>query len=211
MRLQPIFDASDLAKLPAVEPDRGFIAFEQRAVALLCIEAGGMAGWSAADRESFAAEVEWLALRHHGKVDRYRAQGTVLFFDDPGCCLQMALNLQRCVPELRLRLGMHHAEVGIASFHSNGDILWCVVGEGALEGARVAATACAGSVVISPDAYALVRGQVREARGCLLTEESDGGDWATASLTPAPSKDDVLASTFAGLGAASAWVMPTRL
>ncbi|AEG93161.1 adenylate cyclase [Ramlibacter tataouinensis] len=182
------------------------ISFEQRVVTLLCIDSPGMAGWPAPDRESFAAEVDWLASRHQGKVDRQRASGTVLFFEDPGCALQMALNLQRCASELRLRIGLHTAPAGIASFRVGSAIFWCVVGPATVEVAQVAATACGGSIVISPEAYALVRNQVREAPGCLLTEEFDGEDSATASLTPAPSHGDAAASTFAGLGmGTTAW------
>lgn len=183
------------------------ISFEQRVVTLLYIDNPGMAGWSCADRESFAAELDWLASRHQGKVDRQRASGTVLFFDDAGCALQMALNLQRFTSDLRLRLGLHTAPAGIASFRVGSSVFWCVVGPAVLEAARVAASACGGSIVISPQAHALLRHQVREARDCLLTEEIDGEHAATASLTPAPSRGETAASTFAGLGT-TAWATP---
>ena len=177
------------------------ITFEEKTLSVLFAESGDLRGWGQAARDGFTAELEWLAARHRGCVDHFGWIGTVVFFDEPGPCVRMATDLQRSASELHLRMGIHTCTGEVASFRSEGVGYTTLVGGEAGITAKVAASAARGSIVISPETYALVQAEVHaDTQGCLLTEEFQDSDLATASLTPAPLKGGHAASTFAGLG-----------
>jgi CheY-like chemotaxis protein len=180
-------------------PDLPTIRFEQKLQTLLYVECADLASWSARARSSFEGEVAWLAGRHGGIVDAYGWDGTAVFFDDPSASVRMATDLQRSAAELRLRMGITTGVCEVASFCCEGLSRQTLIGPEAGLAAQVAATAASGSIVIAPEAYALVQAEVHaDTRGCLLTEEFQDSDLATASLTPAPAPG-AAASTFAGL------------
>ncbi|HYF41101.1 MAG TPA: response regulator [Ramlibacter sp.] len=181
-------------------PDQGTIAFEQSLQTVLYVECADLANWSERDRESFRAEVAWLATRHQGTVDLYAWDGTAVFFEDPAASVRMATDLQRSACELRLRMGITTSICDVASFRCEGVVQRTLIGPEAAVAAKVAATAACGSIVIAPEAYALVQAEVHaDTQGCVLTEEFQDSDLATASLTPAPVPGGTAASTFAGL------------
>lgn len=177
------------------------IRFEQKQQTLLYAESGSVGGLSERNSDSFAAEVEWLATRHGGTVDRFVDGAAVVFFDEPAACVRMAMDLQRSANELHLRAGIHTGACDVARFRTDGEPASTVIGDEVGLAAKVAATASTGSIAISPETYALVKDEIRtDTSGCLLMEEFHDSGLAQVCLTPTPIKGESTLSTFAGLG-----------
>jgi adenylate cyclase len=173
------------------------IRFEQKAVTVLYAETTLLPTFGERQRDRFNAEIEWLVTRYHGRVDPYVFGATVAWFDDPQASVRTAMELQRCAMELQLRIGVHSGLSVIGTFRSAGKTCCTLLGPEPGLAAKVAATAATGSIVISPETYALVQHELHaDPAGCLLTEEFHDSDLAQACLTPAP----VTMSSFAGLG-----------
>jgi class 3 adenylate cyclase len=159
-------------------------ALEQKVETVLYAVAGESRIWNDRERDSFMAEVETLAIRYNGCVN-HSVGAAAVFFDEPGPCLRMAMDLQRNARRLHLRIGIHTAV--------------CDTGTGLA--AQVAMTAATGSIAISPATYALVKHDVHaDPAGCLVMEEFHDTDLAQVCLTPAPVRGGADLSTFAGLG-----------
>jgi adenylate cyclase len=177
------------------------IQFEQKVQTVLYAEAGELRIWSDRERDAFAAEVEWLAVRHNGVVDRYVDGAAAIFFDEPGHCVRMAMDLQRSANELHLRMGVHTGVCDIGTFRSDNQVGCTLIGHEIWLAAKVAATAATGSIAVSPETYALVKDDMQaDNGGCLLMEEFHDSDLAQVCLTPTPAKGSSALSTFAGLG-----------
>ena len=178
------------------------IRFEEKQQTILFADSPGHAGMDDRLRDSIAAELEWLAMRHEGVIERFHDGVGVARFDDPAACVRMAMDLQRSANELHLRMGVHTGICEIGTFRTDGEWRSALVGQEALLAANVAATAAVGSIAVSPETYALVRDEIHtDATGCLLMEEFQDSDLAQVCLTPAPVKHaDHAPSTFAGLG-----------
>jgi CheY-like chemotaxis protein len=177
------------------------IRFEQKQQTLLYAEPVNMGSMSERDRDSFTAEVEWLATRHRGSVDRFVDGAAVVFFDEPAPCVKMAMDLQRSASALHLRMGVHTGICEIGTFRSDYQVDCTLIGHETGLAAKVAATAASGSIAVSPETYALVRDDIHnETADCLLTEEFHDSGLAQVCLTPAPVKSEHVLSTFAGLG-----------
>jgi adenylate cyclase len=177
------------------------IQFEQKQQTLLYAEAGTLGALTERNSDSFAAEVEWLATRHGGTVDRFIDGAALIFFDAPAGCVRMAMDLQRSANELHLRMGIHTGVCDIGRFQTEGESASTLIGHDAGLAAKVAATAATGSIVVSPETYALVKDDIRtDTSGCMLMEEFHDSGLAQVSLTPTPIKGESTLSTFAGLG-----------
>jgi adenylate cyclase len=177
------------------------IRFEQKQQTLLYAESGSVGGLSERNSDSFAAEVEWLATRHGGTVDRFFDGAAVVFFDEPAACVRMAMDLQRSASELQLRMGIHTGVCDIGRFRAEGEPMSTLIGHEAGLAAKVAATVATGSIAVSPESYTLVKDDIRmETTGCLLMEEFHDSGLAQVCLTPTPVKSEYTLSTFAGLG-----------
>jgi len=177
------------------------IRFEQKYQTLLYAETGNVGGLSERHSDSFAAEVDWLAIRHGGTVDRFVDGAAVVFFDEPGPCVHMAMELQRTAGDLHLRMGIHSGMCEIARFRTDAEPRSALIGHEAGMAAKVAATAATGSIAVSPETYSLVKDDIRtDTSGCLLMEEFHDSELAQVCLTPTPLKGEHTLSTFAGLG-----------
>jgi class 3 adenylate cyclase len=183
-------------------PDAKGVRFERKQQTLLFAESAGRDMLDDLDRDALAAEVEWLAMRHGGSVDRFHDGAGVACFDDPAACVRMAMELQRTASDLKLRIGVHTGICDIASFRSDHQSHCTLIGEETRMAAEVAATAAIGSIAVSPETYALVKDGIHaDLSGCLVMEEFHDSDLAQVCLTPAPVKHTEHAlSTFAGLG-----------
>jgi adenylate cyclase len=182
-------------------PDADAIRFEQKVQTVLYAGAGDIASWDPIDRDRFTAEIEWLATRHRGTVDRFVDHAAVVFFDDPSACVKMAMDLQRSTSDLQLQIGVHTGICDIGTFRSRHELCCALIGPEIGLAAQVAATAATGSIAISPETYALVKDDIHSSdAGCLLTEEFHDSDLAQVCLTPTPAKGGPQLSTFAGLG-----------
>jgi CheY-like chemotaxis protein len=178
--------------------DADEIRFDERPMTVLYADNGGLAWTREADHGSFAAEAGWLATRHRGQLDEFVWDATVAMFEDPQAAVRMAMDLQRTALDLQLRIGVHTCEAVIGTFRSGGKLRCTLVGAETALAAKVAATAASGSIVISPETYALVQHEIHaDTAGCLVTEEFHDSDLAQACITPAPTRGDL--STFAGL------------
>jgi adenylate cyclase len=176
-------------------PDEAMIRFEQKQQTLLYAESVADDAMDERSRDSLAAELEWLAARHKGRIDHYDHAAGVVFFDDPGACVRMAMDLQRSAAHLHLRMGVHTGICDIGTFCSDFEVRCTLIGLETRLAAKVAATAAIGSIAVSPETYALVKDELHSgAASCLLTEEFQDSDLAQVCLTPAVS------SSFAGLG-----------
>jgi CheY-like chemotaxis protein len=180
----------------------GTIRFEEHQLSILYAEAPGADLEDERNRDSLAAELEWLATRHNGLVDLFEDAAGVVFFSDPGACVRMAMDLQRSARDLHLRMGVHTGICDIGTFRSDAEWRCTLLGHETRLAAKVAATAAIGSISISPETYALVKDVIHtDTAGCLLMEEFHDSDLAQVSLTPAPVKGSEHGlSTFAGLG-----------
>ena len=177
------------------------IRFEQKQQTLLYAETGNVGGLSERNSDSFAAEVAWLATRHHGTVDRFINGAAVVFFDEPGSCVRMAMDLQRSASDLHLRMGIHTGICEIGTFRIGAEATSTLIGHEAGLAAQVASTAATGSIAVSTETYALVKDDIRtDTSGCLLMEEFHDSGLAQVCLTPTPVKGEYTLSTFAGLG-----------
>jgi class 3 adenylate cyclase len=178
------------------DPAKAPVQLERRTLTLLFIEHTKPALGEALD-----AQLEWLAARHHGIRDRLAQAGALVFFADAVDCVRMAMALQRKVAPVRLRMGISTASCQIATFSRGGEAHATLLGAESELAARVAATASAGSILISPSTYALVRDAVHaDSRDCLLAEELDTHHQPLASITATPTRTGDDLSTFAGLG-----------
>jgi len=177
------------------------ISFEQKRQTVLYAESGNPAAMTQREQENFAAEVEWLAARHMGTVDRYVDCAAVVFFTDPAACIRMAMDVHRSAGQMRLRMGIYTGLCEIGTFRSDFLGSCTLIGHESRLAAKVAATAAIGSIAVSPETYACVRDNIKdEAAGCQLTEEFKDSDLAQISLTPMPTKSEYGPSSFAGLG-----------
>lgn len=180
-------------------PELESIAFDEQRVTLLYAETTRLPGFGDRDRDSFTAEIDWLATRYHGRLDAHVYGATVAFFDNPHAAVRMAMDLQRIASELQLRIGVHTGTAVIGTFRSAGVSHCTLLGPEVGLAAKVAATAATGSIMISRETYGLVQDDLHaNMAGCLLTEEFHDSDLAQACLTPAPRNEAM--STFAGLG-----------
>jgi class 3 adenylate cyclase len=151
---------------------------------VLYAEAGESRVWNDRERDRFTALVEKLAIRYKGCVDHYVGAAAV-FFDEPGSCVRMAMDLQRNADGLHLRIGIHtgacDTDTGLA--------------------VQVARTAATGSIAVSPETYERVRDDLHtDSAGCLVMEEFQDSGLAQVCLTPTPAQGGSELSTFAGLG-----------
>ena len=182
-------------------PDFSSIHFEEKVQTVLYAEGIGGGNWSEGERDSFTAEVEWLAVRHGGTVDRFIQGAAAISFDDPSCGVRMAMDLQRSAAALQLRMGVHTGICDVGTFRSGHQVCCTLIGPETWLAAQVAATAATGSIAVSPETYALVKDGIHtEVASCLLTEEFQDSDLAQVCLTPTPAKGGSAMSTFAGLG-----------
>lgn len=174
---------------------------ERKTLTLLFVDPEPSIHADARTAQLFEGAVEWLAARHHGIRDRFAPRGALVFFEQAANCVSMAMALQREAAPLRLRIGITTASCQLASFCCDGEAFVTLLGAEEELAARVASGASSGSILISPSTYALVRDAVHAgARDCLLAEEYDAVEGATASITPAPQRGGHDLSTFAGLG-----------
>lgn len=89
------------------------IAFEQKSVNVLHIEPA--AGAAAADG-AFEEEVEWLAARHQGSIDRFAYGAKVVFFEDAETCRRMVEELGQHADAVRLADGVQAGVCDVGSF-----------------------------------------------------------------------------------------------
>jgi len=184
-------------------PGYGSISFEEKQQTVLYAESPVADFVGSTDRRMLAVEVAALAERFGGGVDRFTDGAALAFFDDPGACVRMAMDLQRSATKLRLRMGVYTDTFTIATFHTDRDYQRTLIGPQPELAAKVAATAATGSIAISPETYELVKAEIdADAGGCLLMEEFQESDLAQVCLTPAPAfrQSEYGLSTFAGLG-----------
>lgn len=178
------------------------IAFRQKELTVLFVESGDLGSWTGFDQESFLHHVIQVGWEHDGAVDAFGWGGTVAFFESASDAVRASLALQRTTTGLQLRIGVHHCICDIATFRVGSEGHCTLIGPETGLAAHIATSAAYGSIVISPEAYVLVRDLVQQdVQGCLIMEEFEYPDRAMASLTPTPMSGGVASSTFAGLGA----------
>ncbi|QJW84536.1 hypothetical protein HK414_15120 [Ramlibacter terrae] len=134
---------------------RNSIHFEQRQLTLVhadaALPADEGATWAA-----FRRELQRLAARYHGRLDPYVHATALATFEDPAAAVRMGMALQRAATGLGLRVGVVSGRCTLAFFRARGR-LWCTpLGAQPQRAARVAASAAAGGVVISPETYGSV-------------------------------------------------------
>ncbi len=179
--------------------DTGTISFEEKNLTVLYAETTLLPNPGERGRDSFDAEVGWLVTRHRGRVDPFVYGAVVVYFEDAQACVRMAMDLQRSAAEMQLRIGVHTGPAVIGTFSSQGVQSCTLLGPEVGLAAKVAASAASGSIVISPETYAVVQSDIHaDTGGCLVMEEFHDSDLAQACITPMPNNPAM--STFAGLG-----------
>jgi adenylate cyclase len=158
------------------------LSFEQEPRTLLTIQAAQLNG-SSAGRAAFCEEVEAMAGPCRGTVDHFGWGELVVMFDEPRDALQMALDLQRQAGGSPMHLGLHHCVCDFARFRGMGGWERTLLGDEAKLARAVTAGATRG-IVISPEAYALLRPEVQARRGqVVVTEKFQGGGLRMACVT----------------------------
>ena len=127
----------------------------------------------------YFTEMSAIALKHGGTVDKFVGDAMLIFFGDPEtkgeaedakACLRMALEMQHRVAELavkwrregveqpfRVRMGVNTGYCNVGNFGSADRMDYTIIGAEANLAARLQSIAEAGRVVLSYEAYALVR------------------------------------------------------
>ncbi len=160
------------------------IAFEDCELTLLSIHAAALQG-EPDERDAFVARLDTLARQHGGSVDHYGWGHTALFFDEPARAMQAALDLQRDLAGERVQLGLHHCACEVASFRGLGAWERTLLGDEALLAREATAGGVPGVVVVSPEAYALLREDLQARPGlAVVTEKFQGAGLNLAWLAP---------------------------
>lgn len=176
------------------------IRFEQKVQTVLFAQAGDDRVWNEMERD-FTAQIQWLAAKHNGRVDDYVDGASAVFFNEPGPCVRMAMDLQRTHTKLYLRVGIHTGICDIVTLRSRREVRCTLIGPEIGFAAQAAESAAIGSIAVSPETYLLVKDEMQSDRGgCLVMEEFNDSDLAQVCLTPAPEQGGPAMSTFAGLG-----------
>jgi class 3 adenylate cyclase len=121
-----------------------------------------------------------IALAHGGTIDKFVGDAVLIFFGDPEtkgttqdarACLEMAVSMQRRLAELdakwrragiehplRVRMGINTGFCNVGNFGSAELMDYTVIGAEVNLAARLQSIAEPGSIVMSYETYALVRG-----------------------------------------------------
>jgi adenylate cyclase len=127
----------------------------------------------------YFTEMSRIALKHGGTIDKFIGDAIVIFFGDPEtkgpaedakACLVMSLEMQRRVAELnakwrrqgiekpfRVRIGINTGFCNVGNFGSTDRMDYTIIGGEANLAARLQSIAEPGHIVMSYEAYALVR------------------------------------------------------
>lgn len=160
------------------------IAFEDCALMLLSVHAAALQG-GLRERDDFVARLDTLARQHGGSVDHYGWGHTTVFFDEPHHALQAALALQRALAGERVLLGLHHCACEVARFRGLGAWERTLLGDEAAQARQATAGGLPGVVVVSPQAYALLREDLQAQPGrAVVTEKFHGTGLHLAWLAP---------------------------
>lgn len=125
------------------------IRFERRHLTLVRVDADAPGSGT----ERFYRELQRINQRHDGRLDPYIDAGALVTFEEPGAAMRMAMELQRCAGNVRLRIGVVSGLCTLAYFRAHGR-LWCTpLGSQPARAAEVATTAGVGGIAISPEAY----------------------------------------------------------
>jgi class 3 adenylate cyclase len=128
----------------------------------------------------YLTEMSSIALAHGGTIDKFVGDAVLIFFGDPEtngiaqdarACLEMAVNMQRRLAELdakwrragiehplRVRMGINTGFCNVGNFGSAKLMDYTVIGAEVNLAARLQSIAEPGSIVMSYETYALVRG-----------------------------------------------------
>jgi hypothetical protein len=166
------------------------IRFERETVTFLCTDT--------LDFDWTPEEIETLAERYHGRVERCD-QRVVLVFARARNALQMALLLQR-TSSCSLRMALLTASCAAGVFELDGRERRMAIGTEVRQACTWADRAPPGSIHISAETYrCLGPSNEWQPRAALVATELQGDEVTSAAITLAPSARAAL-STFAGLG-----------
>jgi len=166
------------------------IRFERETVTLLCTDT--------LDFDWTPEEIETLAQRHEGRVERCDNRA-VLVFSQARSALQMALLLQRTA-SCRLRTALLTAHCASAVFELDGREQRLAIGNEVRQASASAESGAPGTIHISAETYrCLGPSNEWQPRAALVATELQGEEVTSAAITLAPSPRAAL-STFAGLG-----------
>lgn len=127
----------------------------------------------------YLTEMSTIALKHGGTVDKFIGDAMLVFFGDPEtkgpeedakACLRMAVDMQRRLGELKdrwrrngteepfvVRMGINSGYCNVGNFGSSDRMDYTIIGAEANLAARLQSIAQGGEIVISYEAYALVK------------------------------------------------------
>jgi hypothetical protein len=152
--------------------ERDSIRFEQRHLTLVHADLGAATDEAA----RFHQALQRLNARHHGRLDPYQDGAALASFENPGAAVRMAIELQRAVGSMPLRIGVVSGVCTLAYFRVQGR-LWCTpLGAQPERAAAVAASASVGGIVISPETYGPNEGRMR------LEADADAPDFEDSEL-----------------------------
>lgn len=131
-----------------------------------------------------------IAIRYGGTIDKYIGDAVLIFFGDPSSkgikqdclqCVKMALEMRDLMPKLReewrdegiaqdmrVRIGISSGYCTVGNFGSEYHMDYTIIGEQVNLAARLETSAPPGEILISEDAYLLVREHVECVEGKIL-------------------------------------------
>lgn len=145
-------------------------------------------------------DLEWLVRCHHGQLEPSEPGQLLVGFQDPRDALGLALSLFRCLPGLRVRVGLAGGRCVQAVFWSQGERHTLALGRSVRQAALAASLAAPGSIVLGDGMHdALPAAMDQELKHCLVIEEFEADRLQRVTITPAPARG-AAQSSFAGLG-----------
>jgi hypothetical protein len=168
------------------------IRFEREVVTFLCTDT--------LDFDWTPEEIETLAVRHQGRVERFDHRA-VLVFPHTRAALQMALLLQRTT-SCRLRMALLTARSTAAVFELDGRERRMAIGTAVRQACTCADRAQPGTIHISAESYRRLGPSAGwQPRAALVATEVQGDEVTSARITLAPATR-AAPSHFADLGLA---------
>jgi class 3 adenylate cyclase/HAMP domain-containing protein len=131
----------------------------------------------------YLSEMSEIALAHGATIDKYVGDAIVIFFGDPEtrgvkedalACVKMAIAMRTKMTELRIawrdsgiekplqiRIGINTGYCTVGNFGSDARMDYTIIGSGVNLAARLETAATPGQIMISFEAYALVKDEIR--------------------------------------------------
>ncbi|MBE7942542.1 MULTISPECIES: response regulator [Ramlibacter] len=127
------------------------VGFDTRILALVHAEGPGLVDLVPPELARLRSEVAELAQAYHGRLDEFRDDALLAWFEDPADALGMGEALQHAAAALRLRVAVHAGPCDLVRFERDGRPDGTVLGEAVDAVAREAQAAAPGALAVTAE------------------------------------------------------------